>query len=159
MRGKKCFPPNSNLRRQASGRRQWFVPSPSSGDTAVRVFHNPYQPMVIRADLAQGSSSPRRFSSYKHAHRTIFQNYAIGGCRVGLCQLVQQSHAPYRGLSSPRSYSSSVRLTVPWSNSSMKLLTLCLDLCFPDIEIAYFNAFSSAHILTVVCSGVGGREP
>ena len=36
--GEKVFPPNSNLCWQASSRRQWFVPSPTSGDTAVRVF-------------------------------------------------------------------------------------------------------------------------
>ena len=30
---------------------------------------------------------------------------------------------------------------------------------FCGIEIASFKAFSSAHIITVVCSGVGGRGP
>ena len=45
--------PNSNSRRRASSRRQWCVPYLSSGDTAVRVFQNPYQPMVIRADPYQ----------------------------------------------------------------------------------------------------------
>ena len=62
IRGKKCFPPNSNSHRLANSRRQWFVPSPSSGDTAARVFQNtfqsmviravPYQPKMIRVDLA-----------------------------------------------------------------------------------------------------------
>ena len=33
--GGKRFPPNLNSRRRASSRRQWFVPSPSSGDIAV----------------------------------------------------------------------------------------------------------------------------
>ena len=45
----------------------------------------------------------------------------------------------------------------PCSSPLMKLSTLCFDLSFPDVEIASFNAFTSAHILAVVSFGVGGN--
>ena len=61
---------------------------------------NPYQRMVIQADLAPGPSCPRYFPPYKHVHRTKFLN-SIEGYRVGQYQLAQQQNAPQRGLSSP----------------------------------------------------------
>ena len=53
-----------------------------SQDTAVRVFQNPYWPMVVRAAPGPGPFYPLRFSPYKLIHRTISGNYAVGGCRV-----------------------------------------------------------------------------
>ena len=70
--GKTCFPLNSNSRRRANSRRQGFVLFPSSRDTAVRVFQNPCQPMVIRADLALGQACPGCFPPYKHVHERYF---------------------------------------------------------------------------------------
>ena len=52
--------------------------------------------------------------------------------------------------------SSSVRLTVPYSSSPKKFSTLWFDLSFSDIKISFINAFTPAHILAVVVSGVGG---
>ena len=52
--------------------------------------------------------------------------------------------------------SSSVKLAVPCSNSLMKLSALCFDLSFSDIEIFFFNTFTSAHMLAVVSFGVDG---
>ena len=66
-----------------------------------RGVSNPYQPMVVRADLTPGPSYPCCGSPYKHVQQTIFFNYAIEGCRVGLFQSAQQPHASQRGLSSP----------------------------------------------------------
>ena len=40
-----------------------------------------------------------------------------------------------------------------------KEVTLCLDLSFPDIETASFNALRSDHKLAVICSGVEGKGP
>ena len=46
----KCLPPDSIPCQPANSRRRWFVLSPMppcAGDTTVRVFHYPCQPMVI----------------------------------------------------------------------------------------------------------------
>ena len=50
----------------------------------------------------------------------------------------------------------SVKLAVPCSNSLKKLSALCFDLSFSDIEIFFFNTFTSAHMLAVVSFGVEG---
>ena len=65
--GKEMSPPWFDLCQRANSRRQWFVlspMSPRSGDTAVRVFQHPCQPMVVRAPSAPGSSYPRPFLPY-----------------------------------------------------------------------------------------------
>ena len=55
LRGKKkWFPLNPNSGRRVKNRRQWFVPCPSSSDTAVWVLQDSCQSMVIRALSAQG---------------------------------------------------------------------------------------------------------
>ena len=53
-REKKWFPLNPNSGRRVKNRRQWFVPCPSSSDTAVWVLQDSCQSMVIRALSAQG---------------------------------------------------------------------------------------------------------
>ena len=50
---------------------------------------------------------------------------------------------------------SSVKLAARCSRSFKKLLTLCSDFSFSDGQISFFNAFTYAHILGVVSSGVG----
>ena len=57
--GEEISPPDLNPRPRSRSRRRWFVLSPRSGDTAVRVLQNPYQPMVIRVRLALGPPYPR----------------------------------------------------------------------------------------------------
>ena len=86
----------------ANSRRQWFVLSPRSGDTAVLVLQDPSQPMVIRADLPPGPPSPLPFSPYEHTHLTVFRESASGGYCTVLCQPMQQSRAPRCGHASPR---------------------------------------------------------
>ena len=44
--GEVCFPRSEPTPRSRS-RRRWLVPSPRSGCTAIRVFQDPYQPMMI----------------------------------------------------------------------------------------------------------------
>ena len=38
----------------------------------------------------------------------------------------------------------------------MKLSTLCFDLSFSEIEISFFDEFTSTHMLAVIFSGVVG---
>ena len=72
--GEEGFPPGLNPRPRSSSGRRWFVESPRFGDTAVRLFRNPYQPMVIRANPAPDSSLSLPFSPCKYIHRTISRN-------------------------------------------------------------------------------------
>ena len=63
----KVSPPGSIPCQRANSRRRWFVlslMSPRSGDTAVRVFQHPCQPMVFRAPSVPGLSYPRYFLPY-----------------------------------------------------------------------------------------------
>ena len=65
--GEEVSLPDSNPCQRANSRRRWFVlshMSPSLEDAAVRVFQGPYQPMVIRAPSAPGSSYPCPFLPY-----------------------------------------------------------------------------------------------
>ena len=159
----KGFPQNSNPRPRASSRRQWFVLSPSSGDTAVQVFQNPYQPMLIRADLAPGPSCPRRFCPYKHVHRTMLRlrdrGLQVWAVSTGATVTCATSRPRLSTIRLSMTTSKPVKLAVSRSSSLKKLFTLCLDLSFPDIEIASFNAFRSDPILAVICSSVGGQGP
>ena len=82
----KCVSLDLNPRPRSRSRRRWFFLSPRSEDTAVRVFQDPYQPMVIRARLALGPSFPRCFSSYKHARQTMVREFAGGGYSTVRCQ-------------------------------------------------------------------------
>ena len=61
------------------------------------------RPVAVDDDLSSGSRSscPRYFPPYKHVHRTIFLNSAIGGKRVGQYQSALQWQAPQHGLSFP----------------------------------------------------------
>ena len=125
--GGKRFSPHSNSRRRASSRRQWFVPSPSSGDTAGRVFQNPYQPMVVRAGLALGPSCPRCFLSDKHGasnNSSELRDRGLGGWAVSIGATTTCAAArPLLSLimRSSLANSSSVRLAVPCSSLLIKL--------------------------------------
>ena len=69
---KKCFPLGSIPCQRANSRQRWFVLSPTSprsGDTAIRAFQDPYQPMVVRARLALGPSSPRCSPTWQYIWR------------------------------------------------------------------------------------------
>ena len=119
---------------------------------------DPYQPMTIRPGLALGPSCPGCFLPYKYVHRTIFLNNSIGGYRVGLYELAQQPHAPQRGFSSPWSCFRTSRVLPPCilsvRSGNFRISAIFMTSRLPSL----FNALTSAHILAVVSSGVGGSE-
>ena len=99
---KSVFPKSRLMPMSEQCRRQWFVVSPNSRDTAVWVLQDPYQPMMFRALPAQGPSYSRFVPPYRHVHGR-FPNNAIGDWWVGqeLCPSVLQLQAAQHGLSSP----------------------------------------------------------
>ena len=148
-----------------------------SGDTAIRVFQDPYWPMVIRVRLGPGPPYPLSFSSISTQTRT--SDDVSGVVERGLRYCAVSTGATVTCAASRSRFSTnrlsmtkstyvkfavlcpiaSVKFTVPCPISLIKLLARWLNQSLTGgIEIASFNAFSSDHRLWVNCSGVRGTE-